>query len=134
MLFLFDDSSQVELVINEQNMLDIFVMIEGYYNLLSERVNLIRQEKCSEFPELQELRAVLMSHFGREFITRAVKLRSNCGVNPNSRALMSQTPLIMILKLSARQPSLESKMKGLKEIASENGINLELKEAAAIAV
>ncbi|GMH27516.1 hypothetical protein Nepgr_029359 [Nepenthes gracilis] len=132
---------RVELVIKEQNMLDVFVMIEGYCNLLSERVNLIQQEKecpdelkeaasslifaasrCGEFPELQELRAVLMSRFGKEFVARAVELRNNCGVNPK-----------IIQQLSTRQPSLESRMKVLKEIASENGINLELEEVVAIA-
>ncbi|GMH26251.1 hypothetical protein Nepgr_028094 [Nepenthes gracilis] len=40
----------------------------------------------------------------------------------------------MIQNLSTRQLSLESKMKVLKEMASKKGINLELEEAATIAV
>ncbi|GAB4828887.1 hypothetical protein Ancab_018547 [Ancistrocladus abbreviatus] len=132
---------RVEQVIKEQNMLDVFVMIESYCNLLLERVNLIQQEKecpdelkeataglifaaarCGEFPELQELRAVFMSYFGREFVARAAELRNNCGVNPK-----------MIQKLSTRHPTLETRMKVLKEIASENGIILKLEEADSIA-
>ena len=36
---------QVEQVIKEQNMLDVFVMLEGYCNLVIERVHLIEQER-----------------------------------------------------------------------------------------
>lgn len=43
---------QVEHVIKEQNMLDVFVMIESYCNLLIERVNLIEQERLVTFPFL----------------------------------------------------------------------------------
>lgn len=32
-------------MIKEQNMLDVFVMIEGYCNLVTERVHLIEQER-----------------------------------------------------------------------------------------
>lgn len=126
----------VELVVKEQNMLDAFAMIEGYCNLLVERVNLIEQEKncpeelkeaassliyastrCGEFPELQEIRAICGSRFGREFVARAVELRNNCGVNPK-----------MIQKLSTRMPVLEHRLKVLKEIASENNIVLQLED------
>jgi len=41
---------QVEHVIKEQNMLDVFVMIESYCNLLIERINLIEQERLVTFP------------------------------------------------------------------------------------
>ncbi|KAF3431830.1 hypothetical protein FNV43_RR26566 [Rhamnella rubrinervis] len=125
---------RVEQVIKEQNMLDVFVMIEGYCNLVIERAHLIEQERecpeeleeatsgiifaasrCGDFPELQEIRAVFTSWFGKEFAARAVELRSNCRVNHK-----------MIQKLSTRQPSLENRMKVLKEIASENSIVLQL--------
>lgn len=39
------DCLQVEQVIKEQNMLDVYVMIERYCNLLIERVHLIEQER-----------------------------------------------------------------------------------------
>lgn len=40
----------------------------------------------------------------------------------------------MIQKLSTRMPSLESRMKVLKEIAYENGIALQLEEASSVSV
>ncbi|GER29873.1 regulator of Vps4 activity in the MVB pathway protein [Striga asiatica] len=128
----------VDQVIKEQNMLDVFVLVEGYCHLLIERVHLFEQQKVcpeelkeavstliyvasrsGEFPELQQIRSIFTSHFGREFAARAVELRNNCGVNPK-----------IIQKLSTRMPSLESKMKVLKEIASENNIDLAIEETA----
>ncbi|KAL3501696.1 hypothetical protein ACH5RR_036145 [Cinchona calisaya] len=127
---------RVEQVIREQNMLDVYVMIEGYCHQLIERIDLIEHEKtcpeelmetvssliyaatrCGEFPELQEIRAIFTSRFGKEFAARAVELRNNCGVNPK-----------MIQKLSTRMPSLDNRMKVLKEIASENNIVLQIEE------
>ncbi|KAJ4959752.1 hypothetical protein NE237_019662 [Protea cynaroides] len=131
---------RVELVIKEQNMLDAFVMIESYCNLLIERVVLISNNKecpdelkeaisslifaasrCGEFPELQEIRYLFTSRYGKEFSSSVVELRNNCGVNPR-----------IIQKMSTRQPSLESKMKLLKEIASENGITLKHQEESSV--
>ncbi|GFS44348.1 regulator of Vps4 activity in the MVB pathway protein [Actinidia rufa] len=127
---------RVEQVIKEQNMLDVFVMMESYCHLLAERNNLIEQEKvcpeelkeavssmlyastrCGEFPELQEMREIFTSRFGKEFVACATELRNNCGVNPK-----------MIQKLSTRQPSLENRLKVLKEIASENNIVLQMEK------
>ncbi|KAK6921761.1 Vacuolar protein sorting-associated protein Ist1 [Dillenia turbinata] len=131
---------RVEQVIREQNMLDVFAMIEGYCLLLVERVNLIEQDRecpeelkeaissllyaatrCGEFPELQEIRDVLTSYYGKEFAARAFELRNNCGVNPK-----------MIQKLSTRQTSLESRMKVLREIASENNITMQFEEETSL--
>ncbi|KAK6133853.1 hypothetical protein DH2020_032403 [Rehmannia glutinosa] len=119
---------RVEQVIKEQNMLDVFVLLEGYCHLLLERVNLLQHEnridfdlcfhEMWEFPELQEIRAIFMSRFGKEFAARAVELRNNCGVNPK-----------IIQKLSTRMPSLENKMKMLKEIASDNNIDLPVEDS-----
>ncbi|XP_042023248.1 uncharacterized protein LOC121770577 isoform X1 [Salvia splendens] len=155
---------RVEQVIKEQNMLDVFVVLEGYCHLLVERVSLFEHNKlvigflsddddnphaftltsisislygrfcpeelleavstlifastrCGDFPELQELRSIFTLRFGREFAARAVELRNNCGVNPK-----------VIQKLSTRMPSLENKMKVLKEIALENSIELPTSE------
>ncbi|GKF01764.1 IST1-like protein, partial [Tanacetum coccineum] len=63
-------------------------------------VNLIEQEKdcpdelkeaassllyaaprCGEFPELQEIRAILTARYGKEFANGAIDLRNNCGVS-----------------------------------------------------
>lgn len=127
---------RVEQVIKEQNMLDAYDMMESYCNLLMERADLIEQEKecpeelkeaissliyassrCGDFPELQEIRAVFASHFGKEFTARAVELRNHCAVS-----------LKMITKLSTRQPDWESRVKALKETAAENGIALNLED------
>ncbi|KAG5001354.1 hypothetical protein AAZX31_08G254800 [Glycine max] len=131
-------SLRVEHVMKDQNMLDVYVRIEGYCNLLIERVHLIEQERecpeelkeaasgllyaasrCGDFPEIQEIRAILTSRFGKEFAARSIELRNNCGVHPQ-----------MTQKLSTRMPSLESRMKVLKDIASENGIVLQLEETS----
>ncbi|KAH7532899.1 uncharacterized protein LOC107416535 isoform X2 [Ziziphus jujuba] len=127
---------RVEHVIKEQNMFDVFVMIDYYCNLLLERVKLIQKHKdcadelkettsslifaasrCGELPELQEIRGIFTSVFGKELVARAVESRNNCGVNPK-----------MIQRLSTRQPSLESRLKVLKEIAFESDITLQLEE------
>lgn len=129
---------RVEQVIKEQNMLDVYVMIERYCNLLIERVHLIEQERecpeelreaassmlyaasrCGDFPELQEIRSILSARFGKEFTARSIELRNNCGVS-----------LIMTQKLSTRMPTRESRMKVLKEIACDNSIVLNLEETS----
>lgn len=130
---------RVEHVVRERNMLDAYAIIHGYCILISEKIQLIEQEKnCPEdlkeaisslifaasriasgdFPELQRIRSVFASRYDREFIVRAIELRNNCGVNPQ-----------LIRKLSTRQPSLESRTMVLKEIADKNGISLQLEEA-----
>ncbi|GAA0164399.1 hypothetical protein LIER_20050 [Lithospermum erythrorhizon] len=127
---------RVEQVVKEQNMLDVYTMIEIYCYLLIQRVSLLEHAKecpeelkeaissliyacsrCGEFPELHEIRAIFTSRFGKEFVARAAQLRNNCGVNPK-----------MIQKLSTRMPTVESRLKVLKEIALENSIVLEIEE------
>ncbi|XP_039146160.1 uncharacterized protein LOC120283527 [Dioscorea cayenensis subsp. rotundata] len=124
--------SRAEQVIKEQNLLDVFVVIEGYCNLLTERIALLEYQiecpdelidaisslifaasRSGELPELQDIRRKFAVKFGREFASAAVDLRSNCRVNP-----------MMIQKLSTRQPSLESKSRIIREIALEKGIQL----------
>ncbi|CAH1416880.1 unnamed protein product [Lactuca virosa] len=132
--------NRVEQVIKEQNMFDAFVMMDGYCHLLLQMVNLIEQEKncpdelkeaassllyaaprCGEFPELQEIRAILTARFGKEFAKGAIDLRSNCGVNTR-----------MIQKLSPQKPLLENRMRMLQEIATENGIVLQLDDVSPV--
>lgn len=38
--------------------------------------------RCGDFPEIQEIRAILTSRFGKEFASRAIELRNNCRVHP----------------------------------------------------
>ncbi|GAA0146244.1 hypothetical protein LIER_06247 [Lithospermum erythrorhizon] len=127
---------RAEQVVKEQNMLDVFGMIDTYCYLLLERVSLLEHAKecpeelkegissliytatrCGEFPELQDLRAVFASRFGKEFVDRSAQLRNNCGVSPK-----------VIQKLSTRMHTIESRMKVLREIAKENDIVLQIEE------
>ncbi|CAI9779087.1 unnamed protein product [Fraxinus pennsylvanica] len=131
---------RVELVIKEQNMLDVFAIVEGYCHLLIERANLVEKEKvcpdelkeavssliyaatrCGELPELQEIRAIFTAQFGKEFAANAAELRNGCIVNPK-----------IVHKLSTRVPSLEEKMKLLKEIGSEYNIDIPIEKPASV--
>ncbi|KAJ0430889.1 putative vacuolar protein sorting-associated protein Ist1 [Helianthus annuus] len=95
---------RVDQMIKEQNMLDVLVMVDGYCHVVLQMVNLIEKEKdcpdelkeavssllyaaprCGEFPELQEVREILTSRYGKEFARGAIELRSNCGVNTRVR-------------------------------------------------
>ncbi|CAN1781325.1 IST1-like protein, partial [Linum perenne] len=110
---------RVEYAMREQNMVDLYAMIDNYCHLLIERLVLIETTNskecpdelkeaiasliyaagsCGELPELQEMKRLFTRRYGNEFTTRATDLRNNCGVHP-------------------RQPSLESKISALKEIA-----------------
>lgn len=127
---------RVEQVVTEQNMLDVYTMVEIYCYMLIQRVSLLEHAKecpeelkeaissliyacsrCGEFPELHDIRAIFTSRFGKEFVSRAVQLRNNCGVNPK-----------LIQKLSTRMPSSENRLKVLTEIALENNIVLQIEE------
>ncbi|KAK9051105.1 hypothetical protein SSX86_027731 [Deinandra increscens subsp. villosa] len=131
---------RVDQVIKEQNMVDVYVMVDGYCHLLLQMLNLIEKERdcpeelkeavsslifaaprCGEFPELHEIRAILTARYGKEFAYGATELRNDCGVNTR-----------MIQKLSQRHSSLETRMKILQEIAIENGIVLNLEDLSPI--
>ncbi|GJY46020.1 IST1-like protein [Tanacetum coccineum] len=77
--------------------------------------------RCGEFPELQEIRAILTARYGKEFANGAIDLRNNCGVSTR-----------MIQKLSPRKSSLETRMKILNEIAAENDIVLKLDDSSPV--
>ncbi|KAG5527876.1 hypothetical protein RHGRI_028715 [Rhododendron griersonianum] len=127
---------RVEHVIRERCMLDVFVMIENYCHLLIDGAQLFQNNRdcpeelneavsslifaasrCGELPELQEIRGIFTSRYGKEFVARAVELRNYCRVN-----------LKMVKKLSTTQASLENRQNILKQIASDNGITLRLDE------
>ncbi|KAF7819987.1 IST1-like protein [Senna tora] len=127
---------RVEQLIRENNMLDVFVMIENYFNFLRQKAELLEKNKecpqelkeatsslifassrCGDFPELQMIREIFTSRFGKEFAAHAVELHTNNAVNSK-----------MIEKLSARRPALEIRMKVLKDTAREIGVTLELEQ------
>ncbi|KAF5777404.1 putative vacuolar protein sorting-associated protein Ist1 [Helianthus annuus] len=117
---------RVEQVMKDENMLEVYDMINCYCHLLKQKIGLIEKSKvcpeelkeavsgllyaaprCGEFPELREIRAILTARFRNEF-----------------SAIESK----MIQKLSAKQPGLEIRMKVLEGIARENGIVLLLEK------
>ncbi|KAF7124381.1 hypothetical protein RHSIM_Rhsim12G0082500 [Rhododendron simsii] len=40
--------------------------------------------RCGQFPELQEMRMIFTSRFGKEIVTCAIELRNNCRVHPTN--------------------------------------------------
>ncbi|GAB2299964.1 hypothetical protein Dimus_034009 [Dionaea muscipula] len=124
---------RVEHVIREQNMVDVFAMVEKYCHLLAERATPSNKDRTrelkeaisslifvstriGEFPELLRIRDILASKFGKKYTTNCTDSHS-CDVN-----------LQMIQKFSTRQQSFENRLMVLKEIATENGISLHLGE------
>lgn len=130
---------RAEQVIREQDMLDVFLLLESYCNLVSDRAALVdaaqrdrecpeelreaaaglvyAAARCGDLPELQEVRALLAAKLGRDFASAAAELRSGCGINTK-----------IVQKLSTKQRSLESRTKVLLEIAAEKEIPVRLPE------
>jgi hypothetical protein len=67
--------------------------------------------RCSDLPELMHLRTLFTTKYGKEFVAAAMELRPDSGVNRT-----------IIEKLSVKAPSAESKLKVLKAIAQEYGL------------
>ncbi|CAH2076599.1 unnamed protein product [Thlaspi arvense] len=118
---------RVEHVIREQNILAANELIELFCELIVSRLTIITKQKecpvdlkegisslifaaprCSEIPELGDLKDIFEKKYGRDFVTAATDLRPTCGVN---RTLVD--------KLSVRRPFGEFKLKIMKEIAKE---------------
>ncbi|EXC30754.1 hypothetical protein L484_027929 [Morus notabilis] len=64
--------------------------------------------RCVDVPELTDIRKHLTVKYGKEFITIAIELRRDCGVN------------CMLEKLSAKAPDGQTKLKILTAIAEEH--------------
>ncbi|KAJ0988652.1 hypothetical protein J5N97_007008 [Dioscorea zingiberensis] len=127
--------ARAEQAIKEQNLLDVFVMIEGYCHLLTEKATLLEhQNECpaelreaisslifaasrsGELPELQDIRRMFAEMFGREFASAIVELHGDyCHVNQK-----------MIQNLSKKQTKLETKLMVIMEIAEKEGIEVDL--------
>eukprot|EP01018_Ginkgo_biloba_P018752 Gb_28579 [translate_table: standard] len=128
---------RVEHVFREKNMLDAYFLIEGFCYLITERMVSIEKQRacpndlkeaiaslifaaprCADLPELQDVRSIFAAKYGNEFSAAAAELRPDCGVNRQ-----------IIEKLSSRAPSGEIKLRLLKEIAAENGIEWNFEKA-----
>ncbi|KAH6799269.1 hypothetical protein C2S51_035753 [Perilla frutescens var. frutescens] len=124
---------RVEQVMEEQNALDALVMIESYCHLLGERAEMITNticswgecpdelkeamsslifasSRCGAFPELQHIRRILASRYGKDL---AFSANSNSTLHPK-----------LVQRLSIERPSSEARHDLLKQIAKDNGIAL----------
>ncbi|XP_024005286.1 uncharacterized protein LOC18028256 [Eutrema salsugineum] len=129
---------RVEHVIREQNILAANEIIELFCELIVSRLTIITKQKecpvdlkegisslifaaprCSEIPELGDLKDIFEKKYGRDFVTAATDLRPTCGVNR-----------MLIDKLSVRQPVGEFKLKIMKEIAKEFQVDWDTTETA----
>ncbi|KAJ8764520.1 hypothetical protein K2173_006260 [Erythroxylum novogranatense] len=128
---------RVEHVIREQNVLAANEFIELFCELVVARLTIIAKQRdcpadlkegiaslifasprCSEIPELLSIRKIFEKKYGRDFVSAAVDLRPNCGVNR-----------LLIDKLSVRTPTGEVKLKVMKEIAKEYQIEWDTSES-----
>ncbi|KAK9164992.1 hypothetical protein Scep_000183 [Stephania cephalantha] len=128
---------RVEHVLREQNVLAANEIIELFCELIVARLSIISKQRecpvdlkegisslifaaprCSEIPELQKIRAIFEKKYGKDFVSAAMELRPDCGVNRT-----------LIEKLSVRRPTGEVKLKLMKEIAKEYQIEWDATES-----
>lgn len=121
---------RVEHVIREEKMVAAYDLIEIYCELIVARLPIIESQKtcpidlkeavtsvifaaprCSDISELADIKKQFAAKYGKEFVTAALELRPDCGV---SRMLVE--------KLSAVAPNLETKIKVLSAVAKEHNI------------
>lgn len=121
---------RVEHIVREENMMAAQEIIELFCELIAVRLPIIEAQRecpldlkeaissvcfaaprCADLPELQQVQMLFASKYGKEFLSAATELMPNCGVNRQ-----------LIELLSIRAPAPEKKLKLLKEIAEEHGL------------
>ncbi|PWA39511.1 hypothetical protein CTI12_AA569900 [Artemisia annua] len=121
---------RVEHVIREEKMVAAYDLIEIYCELIVARLPIIETQKtcpidlkeaitsvifaaprCSDIPELANIQKQFKAKYGKDFVSAAVELRPDCGV---SRMLVE--------KLSAVAPDVQTKVKVLSAVAKEHNI------------
>ncbi|XP_002275027.1 uncharacterized protein LOC100245921 [Vitis vinifera] len=122
---------RVEHIIREENMMAAQEIIELYCELISVRLPIIETQRecpldlkeaisslcfaaprCADLPELLQVQMLMASKYGKEFVAAATELMPDCGVCRQ-----------LIELLSVRAPSPDVKLKLLKEIAEEHGLD-----------
>lgn len=122
---------RVEHVIREQNIWAAYEILELFCEFVLARVPIIESQKecppelreaissiifsaprCSEVPDLLQIKNLFTAKYGKEFMAAASELRPDSGVNRT-----------IIEKLSVSAPSGEARLKVLKEIAQEYNLN-----------
>ncbi|KAG9443134.1 hypothetical protein H6P81_018988 [Aristolochia fimbriata] len=128
---------RVEHVIREQNIMAAYEIVELFCELLVVRLPIIAKQRacpadlkegisslifaaprCSDIPELTQIRDIFEKKYGKDFVTAASELRPDCGVNRT-----------LIERLSVRTPTGEMKLKVLKEIAKEYKVEWDTAES-----
>lgn len=126
---------RVEHVIREEKFMQAYDLIEVYCELIVARLSIIDSQKtcpidlkeavasvifasmrCSDVTELADVRKHFKSKYGKEFEAAALEVRSDSGVNR-----------LIIEKLSAGAPDVQTKIKTLSSIAEEHNIKWEPK-------
>ncbi|XVF44161.1 hypothetical protein PTKIN_Ptkin02bG0098400 [Pterospermum kingtungense] len=121
---------RVEHVIREQNIWAAYEILELFCEFVLARVPILESQKecpselreavasiifaaprCSDVPDLLQIKNLFLAKYGKEFVIAATELRPDSGVN---RAIIE--------KLSVSAPSGEIRLKVLKEIAKEYGV------------
>ncbi|KAG1346407.1 sericin 1 [Cocos nucifera] len=121
---------RVEHVIREEKTMSAYDLIEIYCELIVARLSIIESQKscpidlkeavasivfasprCADIPELMEIRKHFLAKYGKEFITAALEVRPECGVSR-----------MVVEKLSARAPDVETKLKTLTAIAQDHNV------------
>lgn len=127
---------RVEHVIREQNFLAANEIIELFCGLVVARCSIISKQRecpadlkegisslifaaprCSDIPELLEIRRLFEKKYGKDFVSAATELRPSCGVNR-----------VLIEKLSVKNPTGEVKLNVMKDIAKEYQIDWDTSE------
>nr|CAD1823541.1 unnamed protein product [Ananas comosus var. bracteatus] len=124
---------RVEHVIREQNILAAYEIIELFCEFILARVPFLKPKgykdcplelqeaiasvifaspRCSDLPELMQLRNLFGAKYGKEFVSVASELRPDSSVNR-----------LIIEKLTVRAPPPDLKLKILKAIAHEYNLN-----------
>ncbi|ONK69994.1 uncharacterized protein A4U43_C05F29100 [Asparagus officinalis] len=121
---------RVEHVIREEKTMSAYELIELYCELIVARLPIIESQKscpidlkeavasvifasprCADLPELLDIRKHFLAKYGKEFIGSALEVRPDSGVSR-----------IVVEKLSARAPDVETKIKTLTAVAQEHNI------------
>ncbi|KAM1348455.1 hypothetical protein ACFX13_002734 [Malus domestica] len=122
---------RVEHIIREENMMAAHEILELFCELIAVRLPIIESQRecpidlkeaissvcfaaprCADLPELLQVQMLFAAKYGKEFVAAATELIPDCGVNRQ-----------LIELLSVRPPSPEKKLKLLKEIAEEHGLD-----------
>lgn len=122
---------KVEHVIREQNISAAYEILELFCEFLIARIPILEVQRncpselleavasiifasprCSDVPELLQVRNLFTTKYGKDFVSAAAELRPDSGVN---RAVIE--------KLSVGAPPVDKRLKVLKEIAREYNLD-----------